>query len=404
MVQNAYIYDAIRTPRGKGKPDGSLYEVKPVALGAGLLTELQSRYDLDTSLVEDVIIGCNLPEGEHGGVIAKSMAQYAGWDEKVAGVQVDRFCGSGVEALNMGAARIMAGWEQLMVVGGVQSLSRWPEGGPNNGPWIEDMETSFRSKSNFPGICADFVSTLEGQTREEVDAYSLESQKRAAHAQASGYFSKSVVPVKDINGMTLLDHEEHIKADTTMEKLASLKPSFEVPGIQAGFDELLLSKYPHLERINHIHTPGSSSGIVDGASAILIGSEQIGKDLDLAPRARIVAGAVTSTDPSAQLLGPGPATMKCLATAGLKIEDIDLFEVNEAFASVPLRYMRETGVPHEIVNVNGGAIAMGHPAGATGAMLVGTLLDELERRKLKRGLVTLCVGGGQGVATIIERL
>ena len=402
MTHTAYIYDAIRTPRSKGKKDGSLHEVKPVALGAGLLKALQQRHDLDTSYVDDVVMGCVMPTGEQGGDIAKTIVQFAEWDESVAGVQLDRFCASGLEAVNMAAMKIASGWEDLAVAGGVESMSRVPMGA-SGGAWINDPEINIHSGSIPQGIGADTIATLEGWSREDVDNYALTSQKRAAHARDSGYFDRSVVPVTDLNGVTVLERDDFIKPNTTLEGLGSLKPSFAPMGA-LGFDDLMLRKYPQIPAVNHVHTPGNSSGIVDGASAVLIGSEKAGKDLDLTPRGRIVATAVLATDPTIMLIGPGPAAKKVLAKAGMTTADIDLFEINEAFASVAMRFMKDLDISHEVTNVNGGAIAMGHPLGATGAMLVSTMLDELERRNLKRALLALCVGGGQGIATIIERV
>ena len=402
MTQTAFIYDAIRTPRGKGKKDGSLHEVKPVALGAGLLRALQQRHDLDTSYVDDVVMGCVSPVGEQGGDIAKTIIQFADWDESVPGVQLDRFCASGLEAVNIAAMKIASGWEELVVAGGVESMSRVPMGS-SGGAWLSDPEVNAHDGTVPQGIGADTIATIEGWSRSDVDAYALVSQQRAATAQVNGYFDRSVVPVTDLNGMTILQKDEFIKPNTSMEVLGQLKPSFAGMG-SLGFDDLMLRKYAHLPAINHVHTPGNSSGIVDGASAVLVGSEQAGKDLGLTPRARIVATAVLATDPTIMLVGPGPAAKKALAKAGMTTADIDLWEINEAFAAVALRFMRDLDISHEITNVNGGAIAMGHPLGATGAMLVGTMLDELERRNLKRGLVALCVGGGQGIATIIERV
>ncbi|WP_346839425.1 acetyl-CoA C-acetyltransferase [Microbulbifer sp. SAOS-129_SWC] len=398
----AYIYDAIRTPRGKGKKDGSLHEVKSVALGAGLLRELQQRHDLDTSQVDDVVMGCVSPVGEQGGDVAKTIVQYAQWHESVAGVQLDRFCASGLEAVNLAAMKIASGWEELVVAGGVESMSRVPMGAAG-GAWLNDPEVNIKTGAVPQGIGADTIATLEGWSREVVDAFALASQQRATNARRNGYFERSVVPVKDLNGVTILAQDEFIKPATTMDILGNLRPSFEAIGA-LGFDDLMLRKYPMLAAINHVHTPGNSSGIVDGAAAVLVGSEKAGRNLGLAPRARIVATAVLATDPTIMLIGPGPAAKKVLSKAGMTTADIDLFEINEAFASVALRFMQDLDISHEVTNVNGGAIAMGHPLGATGAMLVGTMLDELERRKLKRGLVALCVGGGQGIATIIERV
>ncbi|MCB1854224.1 MAG: acetyl-CoA C-acetyltransferase [Halieaceae bacterium] len=402
MSNTAYIFDAVRTPRSKGKADGSLHGVKPIDLGAGLLRELQSRHQLDTAYVDDVVMGCVTPIGEQGSDVAKMIVQNADWDESVAGVQLDRFCASGLEAVNIAAQKVASGWEDLVVAGGVECMSRVPMGS-NGGAMGNDP--GFALKTGFvpQGIGADTIATLEGWSREDVDTYALESQRRATRARDSGWFDGSVVPVKDCNGLTILERDDFIKPDTTLEALAGLKPSFQMMG-QLGFDDVILAKYTTLERVNHVHTPGNSSGIVDGASAVLIGSEKAGKDLGLTPRARIVATAVLSTDPTIMLVGPGPAAKKCLEKAGLGVADIDLWEINEAFAAVPLRYMKDLGIDHEITNVNGGAIAMGHPLGATGAMLVSTMLDELERRNLRRAMLSLCVGGGMGISTIIERV
>ena len=402
MSNTAYIYDALRTPRSKGKAGGTLHEVKPIDLGAGLLRALQARHDLDTAYVDDVVMGCVTPVGEQGSDVAKMIVQNAGWDESVAGVQLDRFCASGLEAVNIAAQKVASGWEELVVAGGVECMSRVPMGS-NGGAMGGDPAFSLKSGFVPQGIGADTIATLEGWSREDVDAFALASQQRAAHARDSGYFDRSVVPVKDKNGITILERDDFIKPGTTMEGLAGLRASFEGIG-QLGFDDVILRKYTTLEKINHVHTPGNSSGIVDGASAVLIGSEKAGRDLGLTPRGRIVATAVLSTDPIIMLTGPGPAAQKCLDRAGLKTSDIDLWEINEAFASVALRYMKDLGIDHEVTNVNGGAIAMGHPLGATGAMLVSTMLDELERRDLKRAMLSLCVGGGMGISTIIERV
>lgn len=402
MPNAAYIYDAIRTPRGKGKSDGSLHEVKPVALGAGLLKTLQQRHNLDTSYVDDVVMGCVSPVGEQGGDIAKTIVQFAEWDESVPGVQLDRFCASGLEAVNLAAMKIASGWEELVVAGGVESMSRVPMG-VAGGAWLNDPEINIHDRAVPQGIGADTIATLENYSREKVDQFATESQKRAAFARDNGFFDKSVVPVLDLNGDIILSRDEFIKPNTTTDILAGLRPSFASLG-DMGFDDLMLSKYSHLGSINHVHTPGNSSGIVDGAAAVMIGSEKAGKDLGLTPRGRILATAVLATDPTIMLIGPGPAAKKALKKAGLTVDDIDLFEINEAFASVALRFMQDLGISHDITNVNGGAIAMGHPLGATGAMLISTVLDELERRNLKRGLIALCVGGGQGIATIIERV
>jgi acetyl-CoA C-acetyltransferase len=402
MTNHAYIFDAVRTPRSKGKAGGSLHEVKPVDLGAGLLKELESRHNLDTAYVDDVVMGCVTPVGEQGSDVAKMIVQNADWDESVAGVQLDRFCASGLEAVNIAAQKVASGWEDLVVAGGVECMSRVPMGA---GGGAMGGDAGFSLKVGFvpQGIGADTIATLGGWSREDVDAFALESQRRAVHARDNGYFDKSVVPVTDCNGLTILEKDDFIKPNTSMEGLAGLKPSFAMMG-QFGFDDVILAKYTTLDKVDHVHTPGNSSGIVDGASAVLIGSEKAGKDLELTPRARIVATAVLSTDPTIMLTGPGPAAKKCLAKAGLSASDIDLWEINEAFAAVGLRYMQDLDIDHSVTNVNGGAIAMGHPLGATGAMLVSTMLDELERRNLKRAMLSLCVGGGMGISTIIERV
>jgi acetyl-CoA C-acetyltransferase len=399
----AIVYDAIRTPRGKGKKDGSLHEVKPVDLVVTLLDELRRRNDgFDPERVDDVVLGVVSPLGDQGGDIAKTAALKAGFPETTAGVQLNRFCASGLEAVNQAASRIRAGWEDLILAGGVESMSRVPMGS-DGGAWACDPATAFDTSFVPQGIGADLIATLEGFTRETVDAFAAESQARAAKAQANGYFDGSVVPVKDLNGLTVLEKDEFIRPGTTVESLAGLKPSFAFHG-DLGFDSVALEKYHWVERIDHVHHAGNSSGIVDGAALVAIGSEQVGAELGLRPRARIVAAAVSGSDPTIMLTGPAPASRKALAKAGLGVEDIDLFEINEAFAAVALRFMRDLDLDPEKVNVNGGAIAMGHPLGATGAMILGTLIDELERRDLRRGLATLCVGGGMGIATIVERI
>jgi acetyl-CoA C-acetyltransferase len=398
----AMIFDAVRTPRGKGKKDGSLHEVKPVDLLAGLLVKLQRRLAFDPAQLDDVVMGVVSPVGEQGSVIAKTAALKAGWDFRVAGMQINRFCASGLEAVNLAAQKVASGWEDMVVAGGVESMSRVPIGS-DGGAWAQDPETNFATGFVPQGIGADLIATLGGWGREDVDRFALASQQRAATAQAEGRFDRSVLSVDDSIGLAVLERDEFIKPRTTLEGLGSLKLAFDSLGAM-GFDAVALARYPQVERIRHVHTAGNSSGIVDGAAAVLIGSEAKGREMGLMPRGRVVATALSGADPTIMLTGPMPATRKALAKAGLTIEDIDLFEVNEAFAAVPMRFMREMGVPHEKVNVNGGAIALGHPLGATGAMLVGTLLDELERRQLKRGLVTLCVGGGMGIATIIERI
>ena len=402
MTNEAFIYDAIRTPRGKGKKDGSLYEVKPITLLSSLLTELQSRNDLDTSQVDDIVIGCVTAIGDQGADIAKTASLAANWHESVAGVTLNRFCASGLEAVNMAAMKVRSGWEDLVVAGGVESMSRIPMGS-DGGAWALDPQTNLNTGFMPQGIGADLIATIEGFSRNSIDNFALNSQKKAAYAQKQGYFNNSLIPVIDQNGITILDHDEFIRSEATLEALSQLKPSFQMMG-EMGFNSVARKKYHSIEKIDHVHTPGNSSGIVDGSSLLLIGSEAKGKSLNLTPRARIVATAVTSTDPTIMLTGPAPAARKALQKAGLNINDIDLFEVNEAFAAVVMRFQRELNVPDDKVNVNGGSIAMGHPLGATGGMILGTLLDELERRQQRYGLATLCVGGGMGIATIIERL
>ncbi len=402
MTEEAYIYDAVRTPRGRGKKDGALHEVKPVTLLGSVLTALQQRTDLDTAQVDDIVMGCVTPVGEQGADIAKTAALAVDWDEKVAGVQLNRFCASGLEAVNLAAMKVRSGFEDLVVAGGVEAMSRVPMGS-DGGAWATDPATNSHTGFMPQGIGADLIATIEGFSREDVDRFAASSQQKAGKAWANGYFAKSVIPVKDQNGLVILDRDQHVRPDTTAEALGQLKPSFQQMG-EMGFDGVAREKYHYVEKINHVHTPGNSSGIVDGATAMLIGSAAKGKALGLTPRAKIIATAVTSTDPTIMLTGPAPATRKALDKAGLTPEDIDLYEVNEAFAAVVMRFQRELNVPDEKVNVNGGAIAMGHPLGATGAMILGTLLDELERRDQRYGLATLCVGGGMGIATIIERV
>ena len=400
-MTEAFVYDAIRTPRGKGKKDGSLYEVKPINLLAGVLSELQRRNDFDTAKVDDVVMGVVSPVGEQGSVIAKVAALKAGWNFTCSGVQINRFCASGLEAVNLAAQKVRSGWEDLVVAGGLESMSRVPIGS-DGGAWAMDPETNSATAFVPQGIGADLIATLEGFTRQDVDAFALESQRRATHARASGYFDRSVVPVTDGLGQVILAQDEFIKPNSTLEGLGALKPAFEQMG-GMGFDQVALTRYPQVERIHHVHHAGNSSGIVDGAAAVLIGSEAAGKLHGFTPRARIVSAALSGADPTIMLTGPMPAARKALAKAGLTIDQIDLFEVNEAFAAVLMRFMKEMKVPHDKVNVNGGAIAMGHPLGATGAMILSTLIDELHRRNLRYGLVTLCVGGGMGIATIVER-
>jgi acetyl-CoA C-acetyltransferase len=373
-----------------------------VDLIVGLLEEVQVRNPtLDPHRIDDVVLGVVSPIGEQGGDIAKTAALAAGLPETVAGVQLNRFCASGLEAVNQAAARVRGGFEDLILAGGVESMSRVPMGS-DGGAWASDPATALRTGFVPQGIGADLIATLEGWSREDVDAFAAESHHRAAKAWANGYFADAVVPVKDVNGITILDHDELIRPDTSVEGLAGLKPSFAQIGSDAGFDDVALEKYHWVERIDHVHHAGNSSGIVDGAAIMAIGSEQAGSDLGLSPRARVLATAVSGADPTFMLTGPAPAARKALAKAGLDVGDIDLFEINEAFAAVAMRFMQDLGISHEITNVNGGAIAMGHPLGATGAMILGTLIDELERRDLRRGLATLCVGGGMGIATIVE--
>jgi len=403
-MTEAFLYEALRTPRGKGKRTGALYGVKPISLITGLLDELRGRHpSLDPARIDDIVLGVVSPVGDQGGVIPRAAALAAGLPDTVAGLQINRFCASGLEAVNLGAMKVRSGWEDLVLTGGVESMSRVPMGS-DGGAIAMDPETAYGARFVPQGISADLIATIEGFTRDDVDSYALESQHRAAKAWSNGYFARSVVPVRDRTGMTVLDRDEHLRPDATLEGLSALTPAFADIGEQAGFDAVALQRYHWVERIEHVHTAGNSSGIVDGAALVVVGSEQVGRDLGLTPRARIVAGAVTGEEPTIMLTGPAPATRKALAKAGMTIDQIDLVELNEAFAAVVLRFMRELDVPHDKLNVNGGAIALGHPLGATGAMILGTLIDELERRDLRYGLATLCVGGGMGIATIIERL
>ena len=401
-MAEAFIYDHIRTPRGKGKAAGALHEVKPVDLVVGLLDEVLVRNpDFDPHRVDDVVLGVVTPIGDQGGDIAKTAALKAGYPETVAGVQLNRFCASGLEAVNQAASRVRGGFEDLILAGGVESMSRVPMGS-DGGAWAMDPATALVTGFVPQGIGADLIATIEGWNREDVDTFAAQSHHRAAKAWANGYYSDAVVPVRDLNGVVILDHDELIRPDTSVEGLAGLRPSFAQMGKDAGFDDVALEKYHWVERIDHVHHAGNSSGIVDGAAIMAIGNEQVGRDLGLTPRARIIATAVSGADPTIMLTGPAPAARKALAKAGLGVEDIDLFEINEAFAAVAMRFMRDMGISDEITNVNGGAIAMGHPLGATGAMILGTLVDELARRDQRRGLATLCVGGGMGIATIVE--
>ncbi|GAA1215865.1 acetyl-CoA C-acetyltransferase [Prauserella alba] len=403
MSTEAFIYEAIRTPRGKNK-GGALHGTKPVDLVTGLIDELKSRHPgLDPARIEDIVLGVVSPVGDQGADIARAAAMAGGLPDTVAGVQLNRFCSSGLEAVNQAAARVRSGWEGLLLAGGVESMSRVPMG-TDGGAMFTDPATNYDTYFVPQGIGADLIATLEGFSRDDVDRFAVRSQDRAEAAWSGGYFAKSVVPVKDMNGVTILDHDEHRRPGTTVEDLAKLKPAFEGIGEMGGFDAVALQKYHQVEKIDHVHTGGNSSGIVDGAGLVLIGNEQVGKDLGLTPRARIVSAAITGSDPTIMLTGPTPATEKVLAQAGMTTDDIDLFELNEAFASVVMKWMKDLKLPEEKVNVNGGAIAMGHPLGATGAMILGTMVDELERRQERRALLSLCIGGGMGIGTIIERV
>ncbi|MBK9633663.1 MAG: acetyl-CoA C-acetyltransferase [Bacteroidetes bacterium] len=399
-MSEAYIYDCVRTPRGKGKKNGTLHEVSPTDLLAQMLIALKERNNLDTSLVEDVIIGCVTPVGDQGGNIAKTAAMMANYANEVPGFQLNRFCASGLEAVNLAAMKVRSGWQDLVIAGGVESMSRVPMG-MDGGAWVLDMKVNAHTDFVPQGISADLIATLEGFTREDCDKYALRSQQLAGIAKAEGRFNKSIVPIKDINGLDILTEDEYNRTDTTLEGLSSLNPAFTMMG-EMGFDAVALQKYTQLEKINHVHTPGNSSGIVDGAALVLIGSKAIGEKLGLKPRAVIKSVAVISTEPTIMLTGPGPASLLALKKAGMNIGDIDLVEMNEAFSSAVLRLQRDINVPFEKLNVNGGAIALGHPLGATGAMILGTLVDELERTNKSTGLATLCVGGGMGIATVVE--
>ena len=403
-MTEAYIYDAVRTPRGKGRASGSLHGTKPVDLVTGLVDAVRERNPgLDVERLDDLLLGVVSPVGDQGAVIARTAALVAGLPDHVGGVQLNRFCASGLEAVNMAAQKVRSGWDHLVLAGGVESMSRVPIGS-DGGAWAMDPLTNYDTSFVPQGIGADLIATIEGFTRDDVDLYALGSQERAAKAWAGGHFARSVVPVRDRNGIEVLAHDEHMRPETTIEGLGQLNPAFAAMGEMGGFDAVALQKYHWVERIDHVHTAGNSSGIVDGAALLLVGSEQVGRDLGLTPRARVVATGTSGADPTIMLTGPTPATRKALATAGLTTDDIDLFEINEAFASVVLKFTKDLGLDPEKVNVNGGAIAMGHPLGATGAMLVGTVVDELERRDARRALVTLCIGGGMGLATIIERV
>jgi len=402
-MNEAYIYDAVRTPRGKGKKDGSLHEVKALRLLTTVFRAIRERNELDTSLVEDAIIGCVTQAGDQGSDIAKAAAIDSGYHENVCGVTLNRFCGSGLEAVNQAAAYVMSGQEDLILAGGVESMSRVPMGS-DGGALFTDPEMIACHNIVPQGISADLIATKYGYGRHELDEFAAESHRRAAAAWEDGRFSKSIIPVKDVNGITILDRDETIRPGTSIEKLAELNPAFSMMGEMGGFDALAIQKYPEVATVEHLHHAGNSSGIVDGAALTLIGNKEIGESQGFTPRAKIRSFAIVGTEPTIMLVGPTPASQKALKKAGMEVGDIDLFEVNEAFAVVPKKLMDDMNVPHDKVNVNGGAIAMGHPLGATGAMLLGTLIDELERQDKQTGLVTLCIGGGMGIATIVERV
>ena len=402
-MTDAYIFDHVRSPRGRGRSNGALHEVKPIDLAAQVLASLRDRNELDTSKVDDVVFGCVMPVGEQGSCVTRLAVLNADYDESVPGKQINRFCASGLEAINSAAAQVMSGQSDLTIGGGLESMSRVPMGS-DSGAMHADPAFAYKSYFVPQGIGADLIATKYGFSREDVDTYAVESQRRATNAWHKGYFDNSVIPIQDRICMTLLDKDEHIRPGTTMEDLAGLKAAFEVPGEQAGFDSVALQKYPELEAINHVHTGGNSSGIVDGSAAVLIGSKDMGDALGLKPRVRIKGFASIGTDPTIMLTGPAPSAEKVLKRCGMTTDDIDLFELNEAFASVVMLFMQKLGIDHDRINVNGGAIAMGHPLGATGAMIFGTVLDELERRDLNTALINLCVGGGMGTATVIERV
>lgn len=402
-MTDAFIYDHVRSPRGRGRPNGSLHEVTPIDLASQVLASLRDRNELDTGKLDDVILGCATPVGEQGAVIPRAAVLNAGYDQTVPGKQLNRFCASGLEAVNSAAAQIMSGQSDMTIGGGIECMSRVSMGS-DSGAMHADPAIAYKTYFAPQGIGADLIASLNGFSREDVDAYAVESQRRAAHAWDNGYFDNSVIPIKDHIGMTLLEKDEHMRPGTSMDDLASLKAAFEIMGDQAGFDSVALQKYPELEAINHVHTGGNSSGIVDGSAAMLLGSKEIGDSMGLKPRAKIVGFSSIGTDPTIMLTGPTPSAEKVLARCGMTTDDIDLFELNEAFASVVMLFMKKLDIPHDKINVNGGAIAMGHPLGATGTMILGTVLDELERRDLNTALINLCIGGGMGTATIIERV
>ncbi len=402
-MTQAYIYDHVRSPRGRGKANGSLHSITPTDLASQVLGSLRDRNELDTALVDDVILGCVMPIGEQGANIARTAVLNADYAQTVAGKQLNRFCASGLEAINSAAAQVMSGQSDVTIGGGVESMSRIPMGS-DGGAWPTDPQVASKLGFTPQGIGADLIATLNGFSREDIDKYALESQKRAAHAWENGYFANSILPIKNHVGEVVLDHDEHMRPDSTLESLASLNPVFVIPGQQGGFDAVALLRYPEVEAIEHVHTAANSSGIVDGAAAVLLGSAEAGERMGLKPRARIRGFSSIGSEPTIMLTGPVPATEKVLKRAGMTVSDIDLFELNEAFTSVVMLYMQDLNIPHDRINVNGGAIAMGHPLGATGAMILGTVLDELERRDLSTALVTLCIGAGMGTATIIERV
>ena len=404
MATEAFVYDAIRTPRGRGKKNGSLHGTKPISLVVGLIDELRKRNPtLDVDRVSDLLLGVVTPIGDQGSDIAKTAAIAAGLPDTVGGVQLNRFCASGLEAVNIAAQKVASGWDEVVIGGGVESMSRVSMGS-DGGAWAMDPATAYDTYFVPQGVGADLIATIEGFSREDVDAYAVRSQQLAAKATSNGYFTNSIIPVVDQNGLTVLDRDEHMRPESTVESLGKLPASFAAIGDMGGFDAVALQKYHHVEKINHVHSAGNSSGIVDGAGLVLIANEEAGTAMGLTPRARIAATATSGADSTIMLTGPIPATEKLLARTGLTVEDIDLFELNEAFASVVMNYQKKLNIPSEKLNVNGGAIAMGHPLGATGAMILGTMVDELERRDARRALVTLCIGGGMGVATLIERV
>lgn len=402
-MTEAYIYDHVRSPRGRGKPNGSLHSITPINLASQVLGALRDRNDLDTSMVDDVVLGCVAPVGEQGADIARIAVLNADYAENVPGKQLNRFCASGLEAVNTAAAQIMSGQSDVTIGGGVESMSRVPMMS-DGGAWATDPQVAYKTYFTPQGVSADLIATKYGISRQDLDIYSAESQKRAAHSWQQGWFDGSIVPIKDHIGRVVLDHDEHMRPEATAQSLGELKPSFIMMGEQGGFNSVILQRYPDVESVIHMHTPGNSSGIVDGSAMVLLGNSAAGERMGLKPRARIRSFASIGSEPSIMLTGPAPATLKVLKRAGMNVADIDLYELNEAFAAVVLHYMAQLNIPHDKINVNGGAIAMGHPLGATGAMILGTVLDELERRDLATALITLCIGGGMGTATIIERV